>query len=434
MKAAFWGIGLIVMGIFAIVMVNLFGNIAVTNQLNYTTMKNAVEASMLDAVDKAYYRSGFCICTNSDKSVEANVISFTDDNQYELLDITYDSDGKETCNSTKKCEILHGEYRLNKKTFSESLIRRFSEMVNNNKAYELVIQEVIEYPPKVSVRVNSEDDNFFPTDKESGGFTIVNQMDSIIETWSGLPSPLGAPVITCKNKTYNGNNQEIATCSNGVFTLSNNKTISISNKKTTISEKEVGSYKLTCENEDGEASEICTINSKSTPTPKPTNDTSNNNNDNNPSTCEWHYYASSVTCKPDTYYETTGLSDTSHTPKCPDGYSIRVSSCNQSGCSGYCYRYYTDTKFSPKLTSKRNSYSSKKAAVDACNKAADNWCKKQNGYSEAKSSNCKAVRDYKLSGENINGKSTSKVIENRTSQPKCSSANLKSNCTIQCLG
>ena len=180
LKVAMWALGILVLSLFGVVIINLFGNITVTDQLNYTTMKNAVEASMYDALDVAHYRTGFCLCTNVAKT--SGKWSFNDDSEYELLDITYEND-KEKCVSTKtNCEILYGEYRINGKVFTESLVRRFAEMVNNNKDYELVIQDIIEYPPKVSVRINSKDTEFSRTEKNSGGYTIVNQMDAIIET------------------------------------------------------------------------------------------------------------------------------------------------------------------------------------------------------------------------------------------------------------
>ena len=180
LKVAIWALGIFVFSLFGLVMINLFGNITVTNQLNYTTMKNAVEASMYDSLDIAYYRTGFCLCTNENKSNGKWV--FTDDTQYDLVDITYDSLGKEKCVSSKKsCEILHAEHRINKKAFSESLIRRFAEMVNNNKDYEIIIQDIIEYPPKVSVKINSKDKEFSPTDKSGDEYTIVNQIDAIVE-------------------------------------------------------------------------------------------------------------------------------------------------------------------------------------------------------------------------------------------------------------
>lgn len=199
LKVAMWALGILVLSLFGVVIINLFGNITVTDQLNYTTMKNAVEASMYDALDVAHYRTGFCLCTNVAKT--SGKWSFNDDSEYELLDITYEND-KEKCVSTKtNCEILYGEYRINGKVFTESLVRRFAEMVNNNKDYELVIQDIIEYPPKVSVRINSKDTEFSRTEKNSGGYTIVNQMDAIIETKTKVaatptPIPQEAPTPT----------------------------------------------------------------------------------------------------------------------------------------------------------------------------------------------------------------------------------------------
>lgn len=180
LKVAFWTLGVFVVGLLGFVLVNLFGNITVTNQLNYTTMKNAVEASMYDALDVTHFRTGFCLCTEKNK--EGSKWVFNDEKEYEIRDITY-KNGSETCEAAKakKCEVLHGEYRIDKKVFSESLIRRFAEMVNNNKDYEIIIQDIIEYPPKVSVRVNSKDTEFSPTEENSGGYTIVNQIDAIIE-------------------------------------------------------------------------------------------------------------------------------------------------------------------------------------------------------------------------------------------------------------
>ncbi len=179
MKVAFWGIGIIILGVLGAVLINLFGNIAVTNQLNYTTMKNAVEAAMYDAIDEKYM-SGFCLCT--DKEKVNGKYSFTSRKDYDLVDVTYEN-GEMVCKSKRKnCSILQGERRIDKHVFAESFIRRFAEMVNNNKDYRIIFQEIIEYPPKVSVSVNSKDKEYLPTDAQEG-YTIVNQMDSIIETW-----------------------------------------------------------------------------------------------------------------------------------------------------------------------------------------------------------------------------------------------------------
>ena len=181
MKAAMWGVGLFVIGLFGFVIINLFGNITVTNQLNYTTMKNAVEASMYDALDIAHYRAGFCLCSSVAPKEGTGKLVFNSDTDYTLSDIEYDENGKEKCSQVENCRALYGEYRINPKVFSESLIRRVAEMVKNNKDYEITIQDIIEYPPKVSVRIDSKDAEYSPTDKESGGYTITNQIDAIME-------------------------------------------------------------------------------------------------------------------------------------------------------------------------------------------------------------------------------------------------------------
>ena len=184
MKVAMLGVGIFVIGLLGVVLISLFGNITVTNQLNYTTMKNAVEASMYDSLDIAHYRAGFCICGDKMKKSTGKV-TFSDAKEYKLYDIVYNENRVAECPIEDQCRILYGEYRINPKIFSESLIRRVAEMVNNNKSYNIIIQDIIEYPPKVSVRVDSDDEEFSPTEKNSGGYTITNQIDAIIEVVDG---------------------------------------------------------------------------------------------------------------------------------------------------------------------------------------------------------------------------------------------------------
>ena len=201
LKTGMWAVGLLVLSLFGVVLVNLFGNITVTDQLNYTSMKNSVEAAMYDALDVAHYRAGFCLCTNTQK--KDGKYSFTDDNQYALFDITYDKDNNPVCGTAdrlkkyKNCDAIYGDYRIKPEVFAESLIRRFAEMVNNSKDYTITIQDVIEYPPKVSVRISSKDAEFSPTEenKAENEYYIVNQLDAIIETHPGfVPTPAPTPV------------------------------------------------------------------------------------------------------------------------------------------------------------------------------------------------------------------------------------------------
>ena len=163
MKAAIWGVGFVVMGLVAMLLINIFGNITVTNQLNYTTMKNAVQGAMYDAVDLARYRSGFCFCTKSQSP-------FINSNQYEIKDVV-DNECDEGC------KLVEGEYKIDANVFSESLTRRFAEMVDNDKDYRIVISNVIEYPPKASVRIDSKDKQIMSETE----FTIVNEIDGLLE-------------------------------------------------------------------------------------------------------------------------------------------------------------------------------------------------------------------------------------------------------------
>ena len=191
LKVAMWTLGILILGLLGVSLISLFGNITVTNQLNYTTMKNTVEASMYDALDIAHYSSGFCLCTNVDFETGKKWV-FQNDTDYELLDIKYDKSGTPTCESktNKNCRILYGEYRIKPKVFSESLVRRFAEMVTNDKNYKIIIQDIIEYPPKVSIKVISDDEEFVPTDEDSGGYSITNQIDAIIEVNSKVSTEL----------------------------------------------------------------------------------------------------------------------------------------------------------------------------------------------------------------------------------------------------
>lgn len=182
MKVAMWGVGLFVLGLLGLVLINLFGNITVTNQFNYTTMKNAVQAAMLDSLDIAHYRAGFCLCNANGSPINKNSkITFNNKNDYNFRDIVNDkcadSEGKEL----NSCIALYGEYRLNIDKFKKTFEERFNNVKTNNKDYSYEIKEIIEYPPKVSLRVISNDDSFSPTDDKSGGYNITNQIDAIIE-------------------------------------------------------------------------------------------------------------------------------------------------------------------------------------------------------------------------------------------------------------
>lgn len=179
MKTAMWAVFIFILGIVGVVLINIFGNITTTNQQDYTLIKNTVEASMYDAIDVASYRAGFYVCTN-----EAS-LTFTNKDNYKIINRQANFDYNEFLKEYSNCQELIGEVKILSDVFEESFLRRFAESINNSKSYKVTIQEIIEYPPKVSVRVdtyntyNSTDSTTYEFNE--GDFQISNRIDAILE-------------------------------------------------------------------------------------------------------------------------------------------------------------------------------------------------------------------------------------------------------------
>ena len=56
MKEVYWGYWLIVLGVFITVVMMMISNVTTSSTQDYYLIKEVTEASMLDAVDLAYYR------------------------------------------------------------------------------------------------------------------------------------------------------------------------------------------------------------------------------------------------------------------------------------------------------------------------------------------------------------------------------------------
>lgn len=191
MKVAMWAVMLFVIGIFGTVLINIFGNITTTNQQDYTLIRNTVEASMYDSIDKASYRGGFYLCPKYGKYTINNkgTMVFDSKDDYGIF-LKRAGIAEPLANigseyEKNKCQDLYGEVKINADVFVESFIRRFAENVNNNKSYRVTVQDVIEYPPKVSIRIdtyntyNSSESTTLTFDE--GDFNIRNQVDAIFE-------------------------------------------------------------------------------------------------------------------------------------------------------------------------------------------------------------------------------------------------------------
>jgi len=183
-----WMVFLFILGIIGIVLINIFGNITTTNQQDFTLIRNMTEAAMEDAKDWGSYQTGFYLCITNDKIVpdEKGLYTFKSKDDYKIIR----TENGATLNlkdksNDKKCDYIVRETIINKDVFVESFLRRFAEDVNNNKSYRVTVQEVIEYPPKVSIRIDTFN-TYNATDSTTvtfteGDFTIQNQVDAIFE-------------------------------------------------------------------------------------------------------------------------------------------------------------------------------------------------------------------------------------------------------------
>lgn len=130
MKESFWGYFIILMGIFSIAIVLLFQDITNTDDQNYYLVKEITEAAMIDAIDPAHWE-------------------------------------------------VYGQVAIDKEKFVENFVRRFAQSAGYAKTYDIDIYEVIEMPPKVSLRVGAKSTIFSFTGED---FDIINRMDAILET------------------------------------------------------------------------------------------------------------------------------------------------------------------------------------------------------------------------------------------------------------
>ena len=135
LRESFWGYAVIVLGLIAIITIWFVANTTRADENNYNLLKETVESAMIDAVDLASYRQD-------------------------------------------------GTVRIEEEKFVENFIRRFSENADLANNYDVEIYDVIETPPKVSLKViSSKTSN--STDQETGELItvdVVNNIDAILET------------------------------------------------------------------------------------------------------------------------------------------------------------------------------------------------------------------------------------------------------------
>ena len=127
MKESFWGVLIVMLGLFGVMLINVFQKITIGNDEVYYLLKETNEAAMYDSLDFSYYR-------------------------------------------------LTGDIKIVEDKFAENFARRFGQNIMMRGNYKITIQDVNEVPPRSSVKVVSK-----ITSLAGDEFGIENRIDGILE-------------------------------------------------------------------------------------------------------------------------------------------------------------------------------------------------------------------------------------------------------------
>ena len=135
MKWSFASAGLIIIGLFGIIIILLFNEITVSNEQDYYTLKEATEAAMMESIDITYYR-------------------------------------------------LTGDLKMSQEKFVENFTRRFTETSTFGEGnYDIVFNQISESPPKVSLTIVDTTKQYNAYNVEMAEFDIVNQLSAILDVY-----------------------------------------------------------------------------------------------------------------------------------------------------------------------------------------------------------------------------------------------------------
>lgn len=138
MKWSFASVGVIIIGLTGILIIMLFNEITVSNEQDYSALKESTEAALFESIDIAYYR-------------------------------------------------LTGDIKISQEKFVENFTRRFAKSSTFGQGnYGIDFYQIIECPAKVSIRVYDLTNgyNIYNTFDSSVGVTqasIVNELSAILD-------------------------------------------------------------------------------------------------------------------------------------------------------------------------------------------------------------------------------------------------------------
>ena len=157
MNSSMWMYFFMVMGILGLVMINIFGNVIISNEQSYYLLKEITEAAMIDSVDLKAYRDG----------------------------VGWDGVTEENDPESMHCmEGLPGTIRIVEQKFVESFVRIFASSAQLNRNYRIIINDIDECPPKVTITLVANEQfsflSFFRVKYDSGE-DIVNVLTGVLE-------------------------------------------------------------------------------------------------------------------------------------------------------------------------------------------------------------------------------------------------------------
>lgn len=134
MKYVYLSFGMILFGMMGLMFITFFQNVTINNESEYYVLKESVEASMYESIDRDYYRE------------------------------------------TGKLKILEEK-------FVSNCTRRFYESISGNgSGYSLTFYDIMESPPKVSVVASSSTDSYEVDLKgDTLSVDVKNKLTGILE-------------------------------------------------------------------------------------------------------------------------------------------------------------------------------------------------------------------------------------------------------------
>jgi len=129
MNKGMLGVGIILMGLIALLLINVISNYSSGGELDYYLLKETTEAALEDSIDLEFQSS-------------------------------------------------YGLLRMDKDKFVESFLRRFANNVDGTRTYDIKFIDLNEIPPKVSVKIDSN--TVLSYNGEDS--TISTQIDQIVES------------------------------------------------------------------------------------------------------------------------------------------------------------------------------------------------------------------------------------------------------------